>query len=72
MRGAHSHSGCSVGAGSYVRSSFSQWVFSRSWELCEELILTVGVTETWNSESFDLERRAPAIKVSLYYPPDTT
>jgi len=26
-----------------VRSSFSQWAVSRSWELCEELILTVGV-----------------------------
>jgi len=42
MWGVHSHSGCSVGAGYYVRSSFSQWALSRSWELCEEVILTAG------------------------------
>jgi len=46
MGGAHSHSGCSVGAGNYGRSSFSQWVFSRSWELWEELILSVSTQHT--------------------------
>ena len=38
---AHSHSGRSVGAGKYVRSSFTQWALNRSWEVCEELIHTV-------------------------------
>jgi len=31
-----------VGARNHVRSSLSQWVLSRSYELCEELALAVG------------------------------
>jgi len=48
---------------SYVRSSFSQRVLSRSYESCEELILTAGAQhdEDLSSCSYDHELSTTAI-----------